>query len=869
MATITTTTTSPAVGFPPNPIMDINVVTGDLWVVFLDQANRGAIYKSTDNGLSWSFQGNFTISGQTLEALPSMRIDSAGKHMHIIAKCTADGGSTHSGFYRRIAISSGTPDLSTGSLRFTSVNANNFTGAAVPIVNPDGSIHLFAVWTFSGTKSGFSAYCITIRNDAVFTTFINSGAVTPYHTWTLVTNDTNIGISIDVEHNGDGITSATPNVWVSILIDRSAFTMKAIWKGAKSGWQTPLQCASAAGTSQADRDQPGVWDGQRFLFIRPAPPSYNTIEVRERDAANTTNAAIRTTPVHPQGTITGARAMNYNYVTKDLRIYAVAAGAGNTVYYIDYNRTLGTWGSWTLTGWTDPITSGWVPRRGTYGTAQYDVVTQVGSGSPWTIANQIAAVNFAPTAPTWITGIAGTVSVNGAAFDASQSLTLDWDFHDPNKTDVQNQYALQRQIGAAAAQWWRASDSTWQSSETFNTSSTTALTLSTANWLGAGGATDPAHVYKVTTKDAGGLNSGYSSGLALVPSTRVDPTITSPTASQILNVGALDVTWTVTEQGAYRVVLINTTTGATVHDSGFLTDPMPLTPSVLDYSIPVVMPDGFAGQVQLTTKNAEGLSSLTRTVNFTVDFVEPVAPIITLAADPNAGGIDVTATQAAPTGAQPATIQIDVWRREFVAGTNTPINSNPFFETNATDWTSVNYSTIARSTAQFHQGTASLLCTPTGAAATPKAQTTTLYAITTGGRYEFRGWVRSTTANKTIRVYIDWYNASNTLVSSTTRDITPVANTWLWAWVRGTAPATATQARIAIGQISTPAAGDTLYGDELQLLPANDDDGIRVLLDVTSGVTNLDWRTVTGVEYEYAARAYASNGTSVQAPWAV
>lgn len=869
MATITTTTASVAYAFPPSPVMDYNIVTGEMWVVFLDQANRGAIYKSPDNGLSWSFQGNFTVSGQTIEAVGSMRIDSAGQHLHIILKCTADGGTTHTGFYRRIAISSGTPDLSSGSKSFTSTNANNFTGCAVPVVNTDGSIHVFAVWSFSGTKSGFSAYCITVRNDPMYTTTVNSGAVAPYHSWTITFNDTNIGICLDVEHNGDGITSSTPNVWVSILINQTAFVLKAVWKGAKTGWATGLQCANVGTSSQVERDQAALWDGQRFMVMRPTPSSYNTIQIIERNAANTGNTAIRTTPVHPQGVISGAKAMNYNYITKDLRVYAVAAGAANTVYYVDYNRAANTWGSWTLTGWTDPIFSGWSPRRGTYGTAQYDAVTQVGAGSPWTLANQIAAVNFAPTAPTWVTGTAGTVSVNGAAFDVSTSLTLDWDFHDPNTTDVQASYALQRQIGAGTVQWWRVSDSTWQLVETFNTSATTQLTLSTTNWLGGGGASDPAHVYKVTTKDSGGLNSGYSSGLAVVPSTRVDPTVTSPTAAQILNVGNLDVTWTVSEQGAYRIKLVNTATSVTVHDSGYLTDPTPLTPSVLDYSIPVDLPDGFTGQVQLTTKNAEGLSSTQRNVNFSIDFVEPVAPIVTLAADVASGGIDVTATQAAPAGAQPATIQIDVWRRKWLAGTTTALNTNPFFETNSTDWTSVNYSTIARSTAQFHTGVAALLCTPTGAAATPKAQTTTIYPVTVGGRYEFRGWMRSTTTNKTMRIYIDWYNVSNALVSSTTRDITPVANTWIWAWVRGTAPATATQARIAIGQLATPAAGDTMYGDELQLLPANDDDGIRVLLDVTSAVTNLDWRTATGVEYEYRAYAAAGNGTTVWAPWVV
>jgi hypothetical protein len=284
--------------------------------------------------------------------------------------------------------------------------------------------------------------------------------------------------------------------------------------------------------------------------------------------------------------------------------------------------------------------------------------------------------------------------------------------------------------------------------------------------------------------------------------------------------------------------------------------------------VPVALASGFAGQVQLTTKNVKGLSSTTRTANFTIAYVEPVAPIVTaLTAAPASGGIAVTVTQAAASGTQPATSQVDIWRRKSVVGTLLAVNANPYFETNANDWTSSGYSTIARSTAQFHSGVAALLCTPTGSTATPKAQTTALYPITAGGRYEFRGWLRPTTANKTLRVYIDWYDNTPTLLSSTTRDLTPVAGLWLWAWVRGTAPVGATQARIAIGELATPASGDTLYGDELQLLAANDDTGIRIEAGVTSGTQYVDWRAVTGVDYEYQGFAQGVNGTTSNGPW--
>jgi hypothetical protein len=867
MATITTTTANnfnSAYGYPTSPVMDLNVQTGELWVCLRDQVNRGAIYKSSDDGVSWTFEGNFTASGYTLEQICSIRIDSAGQAIHMVILAT--NGTAECGLYKRIPIASGTPDLSTGTVQFTGPagtnQSNEFNGALVPVVNPDGSQHVFLAFAQRGSQCGITVYAVTVRADG--TTFVNNSIIGPTRVFKVTSSDS-CTVSVDVEHNGDGITSTQPNVWATFLVDTNVYTIRCAWKGYKAGWQTPSTMSKIGNGSQSERDLPAVWDGTRMVFVRPTPGAFNTMQIFERIAGNSAYGLIISSPNHPQGTIIGAKAVSYNYVTQDVRIFAVGTSTSD-VYYIDYFRASASWGSWTATGWTTPITSQWGVRRGTYGTAQYDGYIETGT-TPWTLSNVIQAVNFAPTAPTWITGTAGTVSVSGAAFDVSQSLTLDWTFHDPNTTDNQAQYALSRQIGVAAVQWWRTSDSTWQSAETFNTSSTSALTLAAANWLGAGGASDPAHIYKVATKDSGGLTSAYSAGLSVVPSTRVDPTLTAPTTGSTLNIGQLTPTWTVSEQSAYRVVVTNTTSGAVVHDSGFLTDPTPNSPSVLLYTVPVILPNGFAGSVALTTKNAEGLSGTTRTATFTINFVEPVMPVVAPVAAPASGGINLTVTQAAPSGAQPATTTIDVWRRKSVAGTLVALNANPFFETNANDWTSSGYSTIARSTAQFHSGTAALLCTPNGTTATPKAQTTALYPVTAGGRYEFRGWLRPTTTNKTVRVYIDWYDNTPTLLSSTTRDLTAVAGVWLWAWVRGTAPNGATQARIAIGELATPAAGDTLYGDELELLVANDDDGIRVVSGALPGGTYLDWRAVTGVDYEYRCYAEAGNGTSALGEW--
>lgn len=866
MATITTVTTTAggAFGWPPNTLMDRRPTDNSLWILFRSADTTVAIYKSTDGGLSWGSQGTFTITG--LFEVSEMRIDQGGDHMHLVMLVYT--GTQDQVRYKRIPIFTGTADTSTGDSFIANGTAgaqrSSYYGACIlPYKNPDNSYAVIIGAAFHGAAgSGFNLYGLSIKNDGVFSTYQNNGIIITTRQYFVSGDDTAVSISCDVEHNGDGITSSTPNLWFSIQLFDRMYILKLAWQGYKTGWTSPASCVLIANGRTVVRDLPSRWDGSRFLIMSTSPSDTSKMDVYERNRSNTSTVK-RTSPAHPQGGGIASNVLSWNHVNGDFRLFAVG-GAAATVYYVDYVRATNAWGSWTLVSATAPVTSEWSVRRGTAGSYQYDFYMTSGTVTPWTVSNVVLAVNFAPTAPTWVYGTGTTPSQSGAAFDVSTSLALDWQHNDPNVTDVQGFYALSRQIGVAAIQYWRTSDSTWQVAEVQNASGTSAVTLTTAQWLGAGGAADPAHVYKVKTWDAGGLPSAYSTGLSIIPSTRVDPTLTAPTAAQILNVGSVTATWTNTEQSSFRVTLTNVTTGALVWDSGFITDPTSPTPSILSYDVPKVLADGFSGSLTLQTRNGEGLTSVTRTVAFSIDFVEPVAPIITLANVPASGGINVTVTQAAPTGAQPATITMDLWHRKIVSVT--PVNINPTFEVNTTDWTNSNYSTAVRSTAQFHSGTASILCTPTGAAATPLIQSS-IYPVTGGTRWEARTWFRSTNTNKTVRLYLQWTDNVNAPISNSTRDLTPVAATWIWGYFAATAPSNAFGVRIAVGQIGTPAAGDTIHFDDLQLFSANDDLGIRIAAGVASGSTTLDWRAVTGIDYEWRGFAAAGNNTSVYGPW--
>ena len=868
MGVITSTTTvASALSYPVQSLVDRSPATGDLWSIVWATSTTFGIYRSTDAGASWSLSA--TVTRANVSTIGEMRIDQNGDHIHW--SWMTNESSADKLYYKRIDIRSGTAAPAGDFLVATQpnggvANAVYQSCGIWPQRNPNGTYALVLPVAFhTGTITGVNVYGVSVKAESDgFQTYMNPGIIQNQSQWAVAANDTNLTMSIDGEHNGDGIQTGTPNLWIAWQSIQTIYAVKLAWQGYNVGWSAPTSATTIALNRVSTlRDAAARWTSNVFTILSPNVSDQTKIDLMDRNQANT-STTTKTSPSHPQGVITSYM-LSQNHVTGDPRVFAVGTSTAFT-YYIDYARASNTWGSWTIAYATTAARTGmWGIRRSSAGTSAYEYYQQEGAGSPYTIRTVTLAVNYSPKAPTWVYGTAGGPAVNGAAFDVSTSLVLDWDFNDANAADTQGSYALSRQIGVAAVQYWRASDSTWQVAEVQNTSASTILTLTTGQWLGGGGAADPAHVYKVKTWDAGGLPSVYSDGLSLVPSTRVDPTLTHPTAAEVFITNTVTATWTITEQSAFRVTITSTASGLVVYDSGWLRDPGGASPTILSFQVPLQFADGFAGTLTLQSRNVEGLSSVVRSNTFSVDFVEPATPILTaVTAVPALGGINATVSQAAAAGTQPTTTALDVWRRKVVS--IAAINSNPYFETNSSDWTASGGGTAARSTVQFHEGVASLLYTPPGAVAAPFAQSG-LYAVTQGVTYEFRTWVRATTANKPIRLYLSWYDAGAALVSSTVRDLSPVVGTWIWGSVQGSPPGTATQVRVAVGPINTPAAGDTVYIDEAILMLGNTDAGIRIVSGAVSGSTYLDYRAVSGTNYEYQVVAYGLNGTHVAGPW--
>jgi hypothetical protein len=163
---------------------------------------------------------------------------------------------------------------------------------------------------------------------------------------------------------------------------------------------------------------------------------------------------------------------------------------------------------------------------------------------------------------------------------------------------------------------------------------------------------------------------------------------------------------------------------------------------------------------------------------------------------------------------------LDFWIGVVAAGGGgATLNSNPTFETDAAGWTTVN-ATIARSNAQAKYGSWSGLLTST-AGASPRVNSTPNSAVTAGQSYRASGWLYAPAAIASgVAVNINWYDAGNVYMSTSTNSTTPGSGAWFFMDANFTAPVGAAFANVSMWINGTPGAGVLLYGDDLRLRAA-------------------------------------------------
>ncbi|MEV4704514.1 hypothetical protein [Actinoplanes sp. NPDC049316] len=147
-------------------------------------------------------------------------------------------------------------------------------------------------------------------------------------------------------------------------------------------------------------------------------------------------------------------------------------------------------------------------------------------------------------------------------------------------------------------------------------------------------------------------------------------------------------------------------------------------------------------------------------------------------------------------------------------------NSNPSFETGIQGWTAFGGS-AARSTAQAHQGAASLLLTPDGASETARVESEYVAGAAVGVDWRATAWVRCPIA-RPVAVSINWFDAdSQYLGTSTGAPVTVAANTWTRLTYTAASTLTGTaRASVNVAMAGTPPAAHQLFVDDATIGPA-------------------------------------------------
>ena len=199
----------------------------------------------------------------------------------------------------------------------------------------------------------------------------------------------------------------------------------------------------------------------------------------------------------------------------------------------------------------------------------------------------------------------------------------------------------------------------------------------------------------------------------------------------------------------------------------------------------------------------------------------------------------------------------------------TPLNANPYFETNITPWTGFSSATIVQSSTQAFQGTSSLKITPDGTHAQPGALSE-LVNVIPNAVYSVSPWVFIPAGWSNTQVYLSWIDSFGQLISSAgSASVNVVANTWTQIPLTATAPAGAASTQITLQLTGTPANTVVSYWDAAVLAcwqtpewaSLSRDERLRMMLSGYADGPTGTVQVVPFVEwYDESGKLITSNG---------
>jgi len=261
---------------------------------------------------------------------------------------------------------------------------------------------------------------------------------------------------------------------------------------------------------------------------------------------------------------------------------------------------------------------------------------------------------------------------------------------------------------------------------------------------------------------------------------------------------------------------------------------------LFDHEMPYDVPVVYSSTIALNYNGSfeEGVSEWTSTAN------SGTVGTVTQSKDYYVAGEGVASAKLTPDGS--ATVKA---ASEIIPITPSARNANPFFETDASNWSGANGAAVSRDTANFHQGVASLLIVPNGVSSTPQAQSEEV-SVVAGQSYTYSAWLRISSGGSASRdVGIAWFNASHVFISSSVTTLSPAATVWTkYGPVTATAPAGAAFARLITTGPGVLAAANTWRIDE------------AIIWDATAAATY----TIVG---RLMVPDYWSGGIGVELQW--
>ncbi len=854
MGAISTTTFGEPLGYPNQQYIDRENFDGDLWFAKRTSQTVVDIYKSSNNGTSWS--GPIaTLTRANLQEISGLFMDSNG-HAHILTRVYESG--TDRVFYNRLAAGATTFDTEQLVVGASTGSAGNvYTGMDIVAFKLSSTwyVHM-VVGTHNGTNGGVTIFSAT-HTGTVFT--MRNTLVSGTRQW-LNGPDGIVHPTILFQHTGDAkTTNGSPSMWV--VWGRSTtycalFTWVSgpLWNS--PNWNTP-SAVSSLSPSQASNSATFDAHGSRVLLIWPVGSGGSAVvRIGERSIDNTTQVQ-RDSPVHPTGAVRHA-AISVSSATSNIRLVAMGTST-DKLYYIDYNRDADTWGTWATVSAADIIGSGvrnYSLRRVNFGNGHFDLAIATGS-SPYNLTSTSDTAASAPKQPTI------SAPANGVAQDVGASLAFAWNFVDDDPSDFQDSYALRRTIGATTTYWNQAAG-TWDGSEVYNATGTNGKTFS-SGWGSDG---DASHFYAVRVKDQQGNSSPYSSQVRVIPSAKDNPVITSPTASP--TTATITPTWTLTRgQSAYRVIL--TKSGVAVRDTGWVSS------SVLSTALPDTLL-AVAYVLSVQTRNEEGLTSDAVTLAFTPSYTVPQAATFTRTALSSLGVIRSTITNPDPAGPEAENATNTLYRRVVgdtglgvkvaTVPVSTPVNLvSPFFRSfeetgSSASWGTANgaISTAARDTSQAHTGIACYAQTAVTGFAGINFGPLNQFAAVPGDTFVLSFWFKGT-SGRNVRGVVGYRTAANASNGTPYTGSSAVAN---GSWQQYTLTTTAAPSNTAFAFPQLGSSPDTVSASEKLYI---DDVVYYKSTSIATPQTYDDFMVASGVTYEYSIVTTAINGAVTQSAW--